>query len=306
MMFQNAIKAAFFLALLCTVTLRLFGQIENASSQKKYDLVVCAIFQDEEFFLKEWIEFHKLMGVQHFYLYDNLSSDASIDILKPYIDSGVVDLFDWPVITNNQKEYLENLQIPAYLHALNIAKETAHWAAFIDIDEFLFPVRHQNLVEFLAEYHPYAAVAVNWQIFGTSWLEKLPNDGLITENLIYKAPEDLPMNQLVKLIVQPCYVKSIISPHIFIYHDNLFAVNSVGKPLLNGVEGQPVFIKDIRINHYWCGTYDWLITQKIPRRRRWGFEISPATLDGIITLFNQTKDESLLRFSTELKRKMDK
>ena len=284
---------------------RLFCDPDSGTVKKRYDLVVCAIFQDEEFFLKEWIEFHKLMGVQHFYLYDNLSSDSSLDILQPYIDSGEVDLFPWPVITKNQKEYLDLLQIPAYSHAVNLAKETARWAAFIDIDEFLFPVRHQNLIEFLADFQSYAAVAVNWQIYGTSGLDILPDDGLITENLIYKAPQDLPMNQIVKLIVQPCYVKSVKSPHSFIYHQGYFAVNSAHNPLPEGVEGQPVYVEDIRINHYWCGTYDLLINHKMPRRKRWGFEMDPMTLEGIIELYNQTKDDSILRFAGDFKQNMD-
>lgn len=39
----------------------------------QYELAICAIFQDEAAYLKEWIEFHKLVGVQHFYLYNHAS-----------------------------------------------------------------------------------------------------------------------------------------------------------------------------------------------------------------------------------------
>lgn len=30
-------------------------------------LAVCAIFRDEAPYLAEWIEFHRLVGVEHFY-----------------------------------------------------------------------------------------------------------------------------------------------------------------------------------------------------------------------------------------------
>ena len=45
-----------------------------------YDLSVCAIFKDEASYLKEWIEYHKLVGVQHFYLYEN--ENESDDFLR--------------------------------------------------------------------------------------------------------------------------------------------------------------------------------------------------------------------------------
>lgn len=43
----------------------------------RFALAVCAIFKDEAAYLREWLDFHLLMGVEHFYLYDNGSSDQS-------------------------------------------------------------------------------------------------------------------------------------------------------------------------------------------------------------------------------------
>ena len=41
----------------------------------RYDLTIAAVFQNEAPYLKEWIEFHKLVGVEHFLLVDNESTD---------------------------------------------------------------------------------------------------------------------------------------------------------------------------------------------------------------------------------------
>ena len=38
-------------------------------------LAVCAIYRDEASYMQEWIEFHRLVGVERFYLYDNNSVD---------------------------------------------------------------------------------------------------------------------------------------------------------------------------------------------------------------------------------------
>ena len=41
------------------------------SIERKYNVAICAIFKNEEPYIKEWIEFHKIVGVDHFYLYNN-------------------------------------------------------------------------------------------------------------------------------------------------------------------------------------------------------------------------------------------
>lgn len=272
-----------------------------AESHHQYALSVCAVFQNEEFFLKEWIEYHKLIGVEHFYLYDNLSTDRSNEILRPYILSGTVDLIDWPVETRNQNEYLDLLQLPVYNHALEIAKKETDWIAFIDVDEFILPTRHRNLIDFLNEYKSYPGLAINWQIYGTSWLERIEDNGLITENLVLKAPTDHSCNQLIKMIVQPQYVETIPNPHFFKFYDGYCARDSSGTILPFGTMGQPVNVEDIRINHYWCGTHEWLMSQKIPRREKWGFVIPDDLLTEIITSYNQVYDNTILKFVPDLK-----
>lgn len=61
-----------------------------------YKLSILAIFQNKECFLKEWIDFHRLMGVEHFYLFNHLSSDDYLSVLQPYLSIGLVELYDWP------------------------------------------------------------------------------------------------------------------------------------------------------------------------------------------------------------------
>ena len=44
----------------------------------KVTLAIAAIFRDEAPYLKEWIEFHRAVGVERFYLFDNLSTDHCV------------------------------------------------------------------------------------------------------------------------------------------------------------------------------------------------------------------------------------
>ncbi|MBR2734192.1 MAG: glycosyltransferase family 2 protein, partial [Selenomonadaceae bacterium] len=40
-----------------------------------HDLAIAAILKNEGHYIKEWLDYHLLAGVDHFYLYDNDSTD---------------------------------------------------------------------------------------------------------------------------------------------------------------------------------------------------------------------------------------
>lgn len=57
-----------------------------------HPLSICMIFRDEAPYLKEWIEFHRLAGVDHFDLCNHRNQDNYLDVLTPYMKKGVVEL----------------------------------------------------------------------------------------------------------------------------------------------------------------------------------------------------------------------
>jgi hypothetical protein len=95
-------------------------------------LSICAIFKDEAPYLPEWIEFHRLVGVERFFLYDNGSGDGGREVVEPWVRAGVVSVFDCST------PLAEGGQGRAYADALNRARGRTRWLAFIDLDEFLF------------------------------------------------------------------------------------------------------------------------------------------------------------------------
>ena len=64
-----------------------------------YDLAVVAILKNEARYIKEWLDYHLLAGVDHFYLYDNASSDNYNEIIAPYVAAGVV--INWQLFGTN-------------------------------------------------------------------------------------------------------------------------------------------------------------------------------------------------------------
>ena len=65
--------------LFCNILVRPF--LRKPKYNKKYRISICGIFKNEAPFLKEWIEFHEMIGIEHFYLYNNNSDDNFEEIL---------------------------------------------------------------------------------------------------------------------------------------------------------------------------------------------------------------------------------
>lgn len=139
----------------------------------KYKVSVCAIFKDEAPYLKEWLEFHKIVGVEHFYLYNNFSSDNYLEVLKPYIESGEVTLIDWSVPQGQMK---------AYKDCAEKYKDETQWIGFIDLDEFVCPNEHDTITEFLESFKNRPIVIIYWRYFGSSGLVERAKDTLVTES----------------------------------------------------------------------------------------------------------------------------
>ena len=121
------------------------GPSSVLSQPKKYNLSICAIFKNEGRYIKEWIEYHRLVGVDHFYLYSNNTSDRSLNVLKPYIKKGLITLVNWPGLFSDVSEeetykWALSTQIAAYENAIHYkALNETKWLTIVDIMNSSFP-----------------------------------------------------------------------------------------------------------------------------------------------------------------------
>jgi len=114
----------------------------------RWRLAVVAIFKGEDEYLREWIEFHRIVGVEHFFLYDNAASDVSRSILAPYIAEGIVTYtpfaeFPEPCLRSRYgKDQFHKLSMQnlAYGDCARKYARRCDWLAKIDLDEFLYPL----------------------------------------------------------------------------------------------------------------------------------------------------------------------
>ena len=267
-----------------------------------YRLAMCAIFQNEAPFLKEWIEFHKLQGVQHFYLYNNNSVDDYLAILTPYIHSGDVTLVNWAqAYQYGQKDQWGKVQAGAYKHCLLHYGPKAKWMAFVDIDEFLFCPSGEKLSRFLSRYTAYGAVCANWRIFGTSNVTDIPPQKCVIETLTKCSSVQLIANKSFKSIAQPKYVKDVINPHSCILKDGFCTVDADGNQVVSSYccEHEPQYDK-ICINHYWARTERFYWEQKVPSAAKRGYALDSS----VLPLFNICEDLKIQQFVPLLRERM--
>ena len=221
-------------------------------------LAVCAIYRNEGPYLREWVEFHRLVGVEKFFLYDNNSTDDHREQLAPYVADGCVEVRPWPDKPG---------QITAYAHCLETRRDQSRWIAFIDLDEFLFSPTLAPLPGILADYEQHPGVVVNWAVFGSSG-HQTPPDGLVIENYLWRNRDDGGNNHNVKSIVDPRRTlrSTGVNPHSFTYTDG-FAVNEQGRPLDRkpfGVTDDVSFAR-LRVNHYYIKSEEqWLAKRSAP------------------------------------------
>ncbi len=124
---------------------------------RKTGIYAMAIVKDEGIYLKEWINYHLNMGIEHFLIFDNDSTDETTNVvLKPYIEAGIVEYFEWssynphPAYIYMRDNFgMVNSQMTAYTYGVTQLKErnkraaTANnnnaikWVVSMDIDEFI-------------------------------------------------------------------------------------------------------------------------------------------------------------------------
>lgn len=230
------------------------------------ELALTAIFQNEAPYLKEWIDFHRGVGFEYFYLFDHFSTDFPEKVLEPYIAKGTVKLTRWPITYSDVYEWTE-VQCLAYERAIHWACGKTKWLAILDVDEYLFPVEG-GLIGTLKPFEEFGGVGVNWQVYGTSGIAKIPEDRLMIEVLNWKAPENQETNRHIKSIVRPERVKSLDNAHSMTYHKGFFQVNTK-KERFDGCISPTIEIDLLRINHYTLRDEHYLATQKIPRLQKW-------------------------------------
>lgn len=259
--------------------------------------VACFITNEADF-LREWIEFHRLVGFTKFFVFDNESSDHPERILRDYIHSGLVDYRFWPNPRGPEDFHLA--QLGAYQAAVKSATGQLDWLAILDVDEFLFAPDGRGVPEILASFSDFPAVGVNWQVFGTSGITDLEAGECLIEKLVWKRVSNHPGNAHIKSIVRPEEVLEVQTQHNCRYRNGRRAVNTKFLPI-DGPHSAPPLWDRLRINHYMFRTERFFQERKIPMMQQSGrYEKRKQTLEDP-DAFREEKDLTIHQFLPVLK-----
>ena len=131
-------------------------------------IIMSTLVRNEDSYIRQWIEYHRLLGVEGFIIYDNsgytghepkLSPETSSDletVLVDYISCGLVELIDWPYRYRrkhgNNKEH-NSAQTSQQCHSIHMFQDSM-LVGCLDIDEYV-NVSNSNWIglrEFFVNY----------------------------------------------------------------------------------------------------------------------------------------------------------
>ena len=212
-----------------------------------YNLAVVAIMKNEGPYVKEWLDYHLLAGVEHFFIYNNGSPDNQSEVIEPYVDAGLVTYIDYP---GKARQY------EAYNAAVRDYKFYCRYIAFIDGDEFILPKNDKSIVdvldEVLAGNSNAAALGANWRMYGSNYQDDADYEKGVLERFT-RCDKDL--NHHVKTIADPRRIDFFWNPHFAMYFKNYLAVNENGAPVQQAFNEEKTGDK-IVINHYYTKSFE--------------------------------------------------
>eukprot|EP00741_Cyanophora_paradoxa_P006835 tig00001052_g6610.t1 len=150
------------------------ARAEGGAGFESY-LTVCTLVKNEGRYLREWVEFHRLVGATRFDVYDDGSTDGTAELLRQLgAGAGDVRRIAWPpapeagnldpasdfssqaeaeeyarrLATCRRRDAKEHFQAPcqlaAFSHCVARHRTRSRWVGIFDVDEFIFPRRRRR------------------------------------------------------------------------------------------------------------------------------------------------------------------
>lgn len=246
--------------------MRLFGRkapftkrirIEPPAPQiDRHGVAIATVLKDEELYIAEWVSFHRAVGVRHFCVYDDGSTDRTLSILHELLSGDELTILPWRFGMHEVSNgFPINRQVIAFAHAILNFGSRFRWMAFIDVDEFILPKAGRTIEEALVGAKGFPNISLPWHMFGTSGHEKRPA-GLVTRNYVLRAAD--PMSRMknvmnFKCIVDPCSISEVSVHHFCTKEFNDSTSNDSGNIYSLNQRKMKQFYSSsyIQLNHYY-------------------------------------------------------
>jgi len=223
---------------------------------KQTYLTLGAVIRNQEHYVKEWLAFHHLVGVERFVIVLHKCSDKTEErILElPFREN----IHIHRVVNDEQF-----IQLGTYLWILEHYGQFTKWLMLIDSDEFFFGTREDDLRTILTDYEQHGGLSAHWAEFGSNGHVLKPK-GLSIEAFTKRAPDRHTSHYSFKSIIQPQCFRKILSPHLAVT-DPLTVMedhSNVGAHWLWIGDRKPSH-EVVRVNHYHVRSMeDWIERHK--------------------------------------------
>jgi len=272
-----------------------------------YFLGIVAILKGEDDYLVEWIEFHKMMGVDHFILYDNGLEKNTEVILSPYKKSGLVTHILFPHVKGSRDGkhvYTIRTQELAYADSIIRFRNHFQYLLQLDIDEFMFPRNDESIISVLKKFNPkkIKGFEVQHTNFGNNYHIKKPS-GLVIENYLLTSTSNT-QNSVKSIGNTKFFSKFMKYTNIHQFSYRLSIIDLLNRILA----GYPKKItgemanKLFQLNHYYTKSQEEYLKKSIVNKKSWmtGKETKEKFLI-INDKLNKIQNKNIIRFIPKLK-----
>ena len=181
-----------------------------------YNFAAVSFMKNTSAHVEEWLNYHLLAGVDHFYIYDNDSLDNLEKTLQPYIDAGIVTYIFYSGV---------NKKIAAYNDAVKNFKFECRYMTFLDCEEFILPRKNQSVVEvtdeILSDKDNVGGVELNSFSYN-SGAQAGNVEGSLLDNLKRRGRKPF---EISNTIVNPRRVDFIFNTRYATYFDGILRLN---------------------------------------------------------------------------------
>lgn len=273
-------------------------------------ICLVSIFKMEESFAEEWLAYHRLIGIEHFFIYDD---DKVAPLSKLLFHHSDVTIINWA--KNNTNSDNKNNQVAAYTHALKNFAHNYKWVAFLDCDEFLVLKKHKNVKDFINSFPPpISSICLNWHVFGHSGYYNDPPD-LVTTSLIRRMKKP---GKNIKSITLTAAIASIASAH---FCNLKFGLRVDANKKVYDSLIYPGKTAIAHINHYQCRSfYRWMqraergdvifsSVTEVPKEHTWRMTAEGCLKQFVTTVAldkNEFVDKYLVKYRNRILKEIDK
>ena len=158
--------------------------IEKPKQKEEKEIVLGTMFKNCAKYLENWIKYHKSIGIQHFYLYDNESNDTELlhEVCEKY--KSIVTLTRWPFPYVRKPSGISG-QTTAQNQCIYKYGHNCSWIGLTDLDEYIFS-KESSLINVLKanKEKDIGGFLMPCMWFGCSFHVEYENDFL--EKLVYR------------------------------------------------------------------------------------------------------------------------